>query len=869
MVDRRAHTGSKTSLRGFLLQVFQRPHDSGACVYAVGRLENGQTFGIVDRRLRPSIYVRRADAGAAVAAATSEVRIRECGLSTLGGQTVVCLECHNADCARRLAAALRAAGIRTYQGDLLLEDRYRMEHACRSSVRLSGPWRQGRGVDRVYTDPHLEPCAWTPELVVLVVDIRSLSPSERILAATMAGMGPLPRHRGEEMHLLDQSAAVDHAQAYRYPDESSLLRGLIGAIQRRDPDVLTGWRLMEDHVRVLRSRCRMHGIECNLGRVTDIPGHPASQTRGAGGRLQVYGRQLVDAMHLERLTRPYGAPLAPDQPVEAPLPAGVFGAVEAVEARPPDGVFAAPDSVEAVEMRPPAGGFAAPDSAAAQPPAGVLSDAVARNGRSSGTKLPGSGGTQPASGTCTDRADGSASVQACLDSCRRVRDLLIRKDLIRLTVRRSLLTGLPLDRAWGRIAAFDLLYTSELRRRGMVAPSIGIDRPLVSPPGQRRPGGRIQPAPAGLRPHVLAFRFRSLYPALIRTFNLDPLAHARGRRGAARVLVAPNGAPFARQPGILPTLLGQLHASQARAAARGDLAAARVDSLLMDSFYPLLATDACRYARESLAAAVSGFARHVLEWTHNRLQETGQQVLYASAHSLFVDSRLEQHTTTAQAHGRGVSLCRWINDHLADWIRRVYGVESHLRLGFEHYYARFMLLPRLGRNRGGAPDYAGLRINRDGTEELEIGGPGAARPEGIRLAQQLQRDLVDLVLHGAPTAMVEQRVTDCVRALRAGTLDADLACTCFTEQPQEAYPRSAVPQARAGRLLPSPSGPGYYLQTVDGPQLLGRRTAPLDYDYYIRNHITPVVRTLAQVAPLDADAVVQGVASLFGEGPLV
>ena len=52
------------------------------------------------------------------------------------------------------------------------------------------------------------------------------------------------------------------------------------------------------------------------------------------------------------------------------------------------------------------------------------------------------------------------------------------------------------------------------------------------------------PAAAGYREGVVVLDFRSLYPSVMRTFCVDPMANARS--GSPDDIVAPNGARFAR-----------------------------------------------------------------------------------------------------------------------------------------------------------------------------------------------------------------------------------------------------------------------------------------------------------------------------------
>ena len=107
-----------------------------------------------------------------------------------------------------------------------------------------------------------------------------------------------------------------------------------------------------------------------------------------------------------------------------------------------------------------------------------------------------------------------------------------KTDLIGFVVERARLTGLPMDRAGGAVAAFDHLYLPRLHRRGFVAPDVGVEVEAVQSPG----GHVLEPVP-GLWSNVLAFDFKSLYPSLILTFGIDPLGLARP--GATRGLPKP------------------------------------------------------------------------------------------------------------------------------------------------------------------------------------------------------------------------------------------------------------------------------------------------------------------------------------------
>ena len=85
-------------------------------------------------------------------------------------------------------------------------------------------------------------------------------------------------------------------------------------------------------------------------------------------------------------------------------------------------------------------------------------------------------------------------------------DIPQAEGIINLSLRRALLTGLSLERPWGSVAAFDVMYISELRRRQRVAPTTGVDR-------TRSPAHRVTGygSCAGLYSHIFVFDFRCIH----------------------------------------------------------------------------------------------------------------------------------------------------------------------------------------------------------------------------------------------------------------------------------------------------------------------------------------------------------------------
>jgi len=68
-----------------------------------------------------------------------------------------------------------------------------------------------------------------------------------------------------------------------------------------------------------------------------------------------------------------------------------------------------------------------------------------------------------------------------------------------------------------------------LEKRAIVAPTVRSDDSRVFAAQQ---GGHVLEPVTGLHRNVWVFDFKSLYPNIIRTFNIDPLSYVAERRRA-------------------------------------------------------------------------------------------------------------------------------------------------------------------------------------------------------------------------------------------------------------------------------------------------------------------------------------------------
>ena len=477
----------------------------------------------------------------------------------------------------------------------------------------------------------------------------------------------------------------------------------------------------------------------------------------------------------------------------------------------------------------------------------------------------------------TYRVEPEVFVEYALTDARLVSEIIEKLRLVEFAVERSALTGLPPDRIGASIAAFDFLYLSRLGPRGLVAPTVwasegesstSADTAAASGEVVATQGGHVLASSPGLYDDVLLFDFRSLYPSVIRTFQIDPVG-LLAPTAAEDAIVAPNGARFRRQTGILTELLDELFASRAEAVAAGNVVAGNAIKILMNSFYGVLGTPACRFHNPEIANAITGFGRQLLLWARDWMeQQAGLEVLYGDTDSLFVRAKVDG----GLDEDAGRELAGRINRELAAFVEREWRVPSRLELEFEAHYERFFIPAVRGGKRGATKRYVAMRGG-----ELEFTGMEVVRRDWTDLAHEVQRELYRRLFAGEP---MEEYLRGIVAEVSAGRRDSQLVYRKSLRKASGEY-RAVPPHVVAARKLqaaaenrraeraesgrrgperPDPDAAGmrgiidYYI-TVEGPEPAAQRQSALDYEHYISRQIEPIAEPVLATQRITFDEV--------------
>ncbi|MCP4656256.1 MAG: DNA polymerase II, partial [bacterium] len=275
--------------RGFILEPSYRIERRRPVVHLYGRLETGDSFLVRDDREVPHFYVADADAPRAAALGA---RVQPSERVTMAGEPVARVEVGIPSDTPPLRERLTSGGVRCYEADVRFAMRLLMGRGIRGALAIDGAWEPGRGIARVYHNPELAPVAWTPRLEVLSFDIETDPKARRLLSIALHGCGV------SEVLLFCPRDYAAPSGALGFPKERDVLRAFCARVRELDPDVVTGWNVVDFDLRVLDGLARRFGVPLELGRG---PGAlRLRESRAAWGSLEalVPGRVVLDGIQL-------------------------------------------------------------------------------------------------------------------------------------------------------------------------------------------------------------------------------------------------------------------------------------------------------------------------------------------------------------------------------------------------------------------------------------------------------------------------------------------------------------------------------------------------------------------------------------------
>jgi len=768
--------------RGFILQANYRVADRAGLrvpvVHLYGRLEDGDTFLVRDDRPRPCFYVRMSDSKEVQTLGAPHVATTD--KRTFDGESVARVEVEAPTDVPPLRDRLHASGIETFEADVRFAVRYLIDRGIKGSCAIEGAATPGKNITWIFDNPTVTSADVPVTPRVLSFDIETDAKGQRLLAISLYG---IDRDRTlDEVLIVDSTSRPMPNSATCCSSEFAALDAFADRVRQFDPDVITGWNIIDFDLTVLERIAKRVRHPFQIGRDSGAIRVRKAEGYFGSGQANIPGRLALDGMDLVR---------------------GAFVRVEDYSL-----------------------------------------DTVAREVLGEGKVVRGDVSDRFNEIAYNYRHDLPAFALYARTDARLAYQIVAKLDLVTLAFARSRLAGMTPDRVAASIASFDFVYLSELEKQRMVAPTVRSDDSRVH---AAQHGGHVLEPIAGLHRNVWVFDFKSLYPSVIRTFNIDPLSYVAQPSTGDDVIRTPGGS-FRRKPAILPGILDELFPQREAAKQRGDAVAQNAIKILMNSFYGVLGTPACRFYNPALANSITGTGKAMLLWSKQWFESRGYKVLYGDTDSLFVHSGMTD-GVTAEKSGR--ELAAALNKEIAQYIQDRWRVARKLELRFEKLYTKLFLAQARHSSRGASKRDAGLLY---GANKTEFVGMEVVRRDWTALAKQVQRELYQRMF---ADQSVDTYLADIVKDVRLGKLDELLVYRKNLRKDADEYTATTPPHVAAARKSTQPLGRSIqYVMTTAGAEPIDNIQNPLDREHYIDKQVRPVAEPVLSMLALDFEQVV-------------
>lgn len=447
-------------------------------------------------------------------------------------------------------------------------------------------------------------------------------------------------------------------------------------------------------------------------------------------------------------------------------------------------------------------------------------------------------------------------------------EIFQQEKLLSFAMERSQLTGLLMDRIGGSVAAFEYAYLPKLHRAGYIAPNLGeMDSDVISP------GGYVMNSRPGIYDNVLVLDFKSLYPSIMRSFLIDPCAFWLAQHNKLpdeKIVPGFNGAFFAREGHILPSIIEQLSTARDQAKKDKNAPLSHAIKIIMNSFYGVLGSTGCRFFDPRVCSSITLRGHEIIQTSREWIEQQGYAVIYGDTDSLFVwlenncVGRKEKSAEQCQKIGQRLTkeLNQWWTKKLLD----EHKLKSALEIQFETHYHKFLMPTIRGSDLGTKKRYAGLIHTLDG-EEIIFKGLESARSDWTNLAKQFQLALYQRIFAGDDhVGFIRQTAAD----LFQGKYDADLIYRKRLRQKLVDYQKNIPPHVQAAKKYQQKTGKELrrgewieYVITTSGPEAIACQESPLDYEHYLNKQLMPVADSILYFLKQSMHEILESQLSLF------
>ncbi len=354
--------------------------------------------------------------------------------------------------------------------------------------------------------------------------------------------------------------------------------------------------------------------------------------------------------------------------------------------------------------------------------------------------------------------------------------------------------------------------------------------------------------------------FKSLYPSLIRTFNICPTTLILDKKYEKfSHHISPVGSKFVDievRNGVIPHILGELLETRfaikramkkEKNKNKHDLLNAKqlAIKIMANSFYGYMGYVRSRLYKIDIANSITSYGRENIQKTKKIVESKfGVKVIYGDTDSVFIETKTNNVDEAAKI---AKEMAKYVSDQLP----------GYLVLDFDKLYRTFLILTK--------KRYAGWKFDEtpDGgwKDKIDMKGIETVRRDWCSLVTSVMNEILEIILKKGDVKKSIDIVRKTIDELKAGKVNVDdlTIVKGITKSPERydgmlPHIELAKKMARRNPTEAPRMGDRIGFVIVKGNQMLSKRAedpkyikshhTPIDSDYYINNQLLPPIERI-------------------------
>jgi DNA polymerase I len=374
-------------------------------------------------------------------------------------------------------------------------------------------------------------------------------------------------------------------------------------------------------------------------------------------------------------------------------------------------------------------------------------------------------------------------------------------------------------------------------------------------------GGAVLEPDKGAHSSVIVLDFKSMYPSIIRSYNMCPTTLVMDKNYTGKAVEVPGGAMFVPRetkvgiiPGILEQLMDERQSVKKRLNKETDPvkknslhAQQWAFKILANAFYGHMGYVRAKIYNLEIANAITSSGRNIIQRTKDEIEKTfGYRVVYGDTDSVMV-----------KMNETDMKKIKEIGDSISEHITKM--LPGCMELEFEKYFKRFLPLTK--------KRYVAWKFEPKGDdweEGIEMKGIETVRRDWCGLVSETMKEVIEIILKKDDSKGALVYFRDVITKLLKGEIDMDkLVITKTITKAPERYagiqPHIELAkkiQARSPTEAPGvgdrigyviTKGTGLLSTRTEDPGYVAEKGLEIDSKYYIENQLLPPLERIFAV----------------------